>query len=264
MSNTTVPSNRLTYWAIVPAAGIGKRMRADCPKQYLSLAGRPILEHTIDRLAQHALISEIVVALASRDPYWDTINLNSISKPVMTTSGGEERCDSVLNGLKAIESQAKDNDWVLVHDAARPCLRVDDIEQLIVQCKDTDGGLLGITVKDTMKEVDDDAFITQTLNRDHIWHALTPQMFRYRALRDALELGIKSGKRITDEAMAMELAGIRPKLVSAHADNIKITQPEDLALAEFYLQQQLDQQQLDQQQLEQQAHDFGNDLLDGG
>ncbi len=241
MPNSTASTDKsapLHYWAIVPAAGIGTRMGADYPKQYLPLAGRPVIEHTLERLAQHPLITEIVVALAKEDSYWTEINLQKMSKPVTTTNGGTERCDSVLNGLKAIESRANDKDWVLVHDAARPCVRVADIEQLISQCKNTDGGLLGIAAKDTMKLVDDEACVTQTLNREFIWQAFTPQMFRYRNLRDALEQGLRSGKPITDEAMAMELAGYRPKLVSAHADNIKITRPEDLALAEFYLQQQ--------------------------
>ncbi len=230
----------LHYWVIVPAAGLGTRMGAEYPKQYLPLAGRAVIEHTLERLAQHPLITEIVVALAEEDAYWAEINLKMIPKPVITTIGGTERCDSVLNGLKAIESKANDNDWVLVHDAARPCVRVADIEQLISQCKDTDGGLLGIAAKDTMKLVDDEAYVTQTLNREFIWQAFTPQMFRYRNLLDALEQGKRSSKPITDEAMAMELAGYRPKLVFAHTDNIKITMPEDLALAEFYLQQQLE------------------------
>ncbi len=254
MSNTSVRSDQLSYWAIVPAAGIGKRMGAECPKQYLSLSGRPVIGHTLDRLARHPLISEIIVVLAEADSYWGEVDLKSISKPITTTIGGNERCDSVLNGLKAIEAKANEDDWVLVHDAARPCVRVDDIEQLIAQCKDTEGGLLGMPVKDTMKEVDDGVFIRQTLNRDQIWHALTPQMFHYRDLRFALEQALKSGQTVTDEAMAMELAGFRPKLISAHADNIKITQPEDLALAEYYLKQQLAQS----------TNKLGNGLLDGG
>ncbi|VAW98857.1 2-C-methyl-D-erythritol 4-phosphate cytidylyltransferase [hydrothermal vent metagenome] len=240
MPTSTALPDPLCYWAIVPAAGIGSRMGAEYPKQYLPLAGRAVIEHTLERLAQHPLITEIVVALAEDDEYWAEINLLKIPKPVTTTIGGKERCDSVLNGLRAIESRANDKDWVLVHDAARPCVRVADIEQLISQCKNSDGGLLGIAAKDTMKLVDDEAYVTQTLNREFIWQAFTPQMFRYRNLRDALEQGLRLEKPITDEAMAMELAGYRPKLISAHADNIKITRPEDLALAEFYQQQQLE------------------------
>ena len=254
MPNTTVPSELLNYWVIVPAAGIGKRMKTECPKQYLSLAGRPVIEHTLKRLAQHPLITELMVAIAENDPYWDEVNLKNVSKPVTTTLGGNERCHSVLNGLKALASKANDNDWVLVHDAARPCVRVSDIERLIAQCKNTKGGLLGVVVKDTMKEVDEEAYITQTLNRDLIWHALTPQMFHYRDLRDSLERGLQTNKRVTDEAMAMELAGYRPRMISAHADNIKITEPEDLALAEFYL----------QQQQEQSINVFDDEMLDGG
>ena len=229
-------------------------MGAQSPKQYLTLAGRPVIEHTIDRLAQHPLITEVVVVLADGDIYWNDINLKNISKPVTTTVGGEERWNSVLNGLKALASKASDKDWVLVHDAARPCVRVSDIEQLITQCNNTEGGLLGVAVKDTMKQVDKKAYVTQTLNREKIWHALTPQMFRYRDLCDALAQGLKSTDLITDEAMAMELTGHQPLMVSAHADNIKITQPEDLALAEFYLQQQQNENGLG----------YDHEMLDGG
>jgi len=214
-------------------------MQANRPKQYLSLAGRPVIEHTLERLAQHPLINEIVVVISKEDPYWSNINLAAIDKTVITTEGGDERCYSVLNGLKAIEQKAEANDWVLVHDAARPCIRVADIENLITECAHTDGGLLGVAVKDTMKEVDRNHYVSETLNREVIWHALTPQLFRYGALRSALEIGLRSNHLVTDEAMAMEIAGYRPKLVQGHADNIKITQPEDLALAEFYLQQQI-------------------------
>jgi len=241
MPNSTASSDISTtehYWVIVPAAGMGTRMGANCPKQYLLLAGRPVLEHTLERLASHPLITEIVVVLANGDEHWKKLNLNNISKPVTTTIGGNERCDSVLNGLNVLASKANDNDWVLVHDAARPCVRAIDIEQLISKCKNSDGGLLGLPVKDTMKQVDDDALISKTLKRDRIWHALTPQMFRYRNLCDSLQQSLKSDKLVTDEAMAMELAGYKPQLVQGHADNIKITQAEDLALAEFYLQQQ--------------------------
>jgi len=243
MPNSTDSSDISTtehYWVIVPAAGIGTRMGANRPKQYLPLAGRPVLEHTLERLASHPLITEIVVVLANNDEYWTKLNLNNISKPVTTTIGGTERCDSVLNGLNVLTGRANDNDWVLVHDAARPCIRVSDIEQLISQCENSDGGLLGLPVKDTMKQVDSELLVSETLNRDRIWHALTPQMFRYRNLCDSLEQSLKSDKLVTDEAMAIELAGYKPKLVQGHADNIKITQPDDLALAEFYLQQQQD------------------------
>jgi 2-C-methyl-D-erythritol 4-phosphate cytidylyltransferase len=152
--------------------------------------------------------------------------------------GGEERCHSVLNGMLSIKDRVDENDWVLVHDAARPCVRPDDIETLITECHNDAGGLLGMPVKDTMKQVNPDNLITSTLNREHVWHALTPQMFRYKNLLVALTNALEQKLLVTDEAMAMEMAGYQPKMIHGSADNIKITHPDDLALAEFYLDQQ--------------------------
>ncbi len=226
------------YWAIVPAAGIGKRVGGDLPKQYLPLAGRSVIEHTLYRLSLQPRLTEIVVVLSKDDSSWRKLHLDWISKPVRTVIGGGERCHSVLNGLKSISDSAADNDWVLVHDAARPCLRPCDIENLILECQDDAGGLLGVPVKDTMKQVDAMQRITSTLPRDHLWHALTPQMFRYKDLVLALSKLLDKNTIVTDEAMAMELAGHQAKMVFGYADNIKITYPEDLVLAEFYLEQQ--------------------------
>jgi len=238
MSDSTAPSSKVRYWVIVPAAGIGKRMGGDMPKQYLPLAGRSVIEHTLHRLSLHQRIEEIVVVLSEKDTYWDKLQLDWISKPVRTVIGGDERCHSVLNGLKSLKERAIDNDWVLVHDAARPCLRPNDIESLISECQNEVGGLLGMPVKDTMKQVDETQKIISTLKRDHIWHALTPQMFRYKDLVSALSNVLDKNELVTDEAMAMEQTGCQPKMVHGHADNIKITHPDDLALAEFYLKQQ--------------------------
>ncbi len=229
---------RNQHWVIIPAAGMGKRMRSDIPKQYLPLTGRTVLEHTLHRLALHPAIAEIVVVIAEADDYWGKLHLDWVAKPVTAVIGGDERCHSVLNGLHALAQRAEGDDWVLVHDAARPCVRPTDIDLLIAQCKDTQGGLLAMPVRDTMKQTDTNQSVTNTIDRSNLWHALTPQMFPFKKLKHALENAINNNQLITDEAMAMESAGFNPGLVEGHADNIKITRPEDLALAAFYLQQQ--------------------------
>lgn len=238
-ADPSTPS-RNQHWVIIPAAGMGKRMRTDIPKQYLPLAGRTVLEHTLHRLASHPAIAEIVVVIAEGDDYWSKLHLDWVAKPVTAVIGGDERCHSVLNGLHALSQRAEGDDWVLVHDAARPCVRPADIDLLIVQCKDTQGGLLAMPVRDTMKQTDTNQSVTNTIDRSNLWHALTPQMFPFEKLKHALENAISNNQLITDEAMAMESAGFSPRLVEGHADNIKITRPEDLALAAFYLQQQVE------------------------
>ncbi len=229
-------SNKTTYWAVVPAAGVGRRMGSDIPKQYLSLNGRQVIEHTLQRLLDHPLIEQTLVALSPNDAWWPaTAYANHAG--VIAVDGGAERCHSVLNALHRLSEMAADHDWVLVHDAARPCLRVGDIDRLIEQLNDHPvGGILGMPVRDTMKRADADGQITETVCREGLWHAFTPQMFRLGALREALSQALEQGLQVTDEASAIELAGDSPKLVEGHPDNIKITRPEDLALAAFYLQ----------------------------
>lgn len=224
------------HWALVPAAGVGARMGADIPKQYLPLAGRPLLAHTLECLAGHPRIAGVVVVLG-RDDHWFTDLRWDGAAPVRTAGGGPERCHSVLNGLAALAGmEAGASDWVLVHDAARPCLRADDIDRLMDALADHPvGGLLGLPVRDTMKRTDAHDDIVDTVSREHLWHALTPQMFRLGALREALRAVIDGGGLVTDEAQAMELAGHRPRLVEGSPDNIKVTHPEDLALAELFL-----------------------------
>jgi len=240
MSTDSNSTTRERHWVIIPAAGIGKRMRSDIPKQYLPLAGRTVLEHTLHRMSSHPAIAEIIVVIAEDDDYWRKLKLDWVAKPVTTVIGGDERCHSVLNGLHYLSQRADDNDWVLVHDAARPCIRPGDINLLISQCNDNTGGLLAVQVRDTMKQADADNHVTATIDRDNLWHALTPQMFRYAKLKTALEKAIELKQLVTDEAMAMEAAGMKPRLVAGHTDNIKITRPEDLALAAFFLQQQFE------------------------
>lgn len=226
------------YWAVVPAAGIGRRMGAEVPKQYLPLGSRTVLEHTLDALYSEPRIQGVCVVHGVEDPYWSTLNLHP-PRQLFEAPGGAERSDSVLNGILNLLKQAAPDDWVLVHDAARPCLRTEDISRLIAELSDDDvGGLLAIPTRDTMKETDAEGRVALTLDRSRLWHALTPQMFRIQTLHDALVQVRDAGRSITDEAAAIEYMGLRPKLVEGHADNLKITRPEDLALAGFYLQQQ--------------------------
>jgi 2-C-methyl-D-erythritol 4-phosphate cytidylyltransferase len=213
-------------------------MQADRPKQYLEIDGRTLIEHAISRLAANPHIEGIVVAISAEDEYWPELEL-CLDKPLWVAAGGVERCHSVLNALQELTTHASDDDWVLVHDAARPCVRADDISKLIVQlADDAVGGLLAIPVRDTMKRAESNRRVVTTEVREGLWHALTPQMFRFGKLRHALEQAIEDEALVTDESSAMELVGNEPLLVEGHADNIKVTRPEDLALATFYLEQQ--------------------------
>ncbi|MDH5785431.1 MAG: 2-C-methyl-D-erythritol 4-phosphate cytidylyltransferase [Chromatiales bacterium] len=225
------------YWAIIPAAGVGKRMKADRPKQYLMLNERTVLEQTLSIFNHHSKIAGIVVIVTKGDPYWAELNIKT-GKTLLVADGGAERCHSVLNGLELLQHHADNNDWVLVHDAARPCLRQADIDHLINELENDEvGGILAVPVRDTMKRDDGKGRISHTEDRNGMWHALTPQMFPLGLLRDSLQQALADGFEVTDEASALEHAGKPPKLVEGHADNIKITRPEDLALAAFFLQQ---------------------------
>ena len=227
------------YWVVIPAAGSGSRMGGEVPKQYLSLAGKTVIEHTLQRFLDDVRIAGIVVAISPDDRHWHRLNLGD-GPQLLTTPGGAERCHSVLAGLSRLEGLARADDWVLVHDAARPCLRGADIDRLIIELADHPvGGLLGLPVKDTMKRGGLDQDVVETVDRDGLWHALTPQMFRYSILVAALKAALEKQIIVTDEAQAVELNGATPRLVEGQADNIKITRPQDLALAELYLQQQL-------------------------
>lgn len=225
-----------SIWAIVPAAGRGSRMQSATPKQYLALAGRPVIEHTLAALYAVPRIAGIVVAVAGDDTVWPGIAARFAGRRLEQVVGGAERCHSVLNALELLQEVAGEGGWVLVHDAARPCVRPADIDRLIDTCLDgTDGGLLGVPVCDTMKRVDRGDYVTATVDREGLWHALTPQMFRRDALRAALQQGIRNGIPLTDEASAMEAAGVVPRMVEGQRDNIKITVATDLALAALYL-----------------------------
>ena len=231
---TTSPAN----WVIVPAAGIGRRMEADIPKQYLSLAGRRVIDHTIERTLLHPSIDGLYVALGPEDRWWPETDFAS-HPDLVRVDGGAERCHSVVNALRAMRDRAAPEDWVLVHDAARPCIRRDDIDRLVTTLhRQPVGGLLGLPVRDTMKRASDAAVVVETVSREGLWHAFTPQMFRYELLLVALEQALADDYLVTDEASAVEHAGYAPLMVEGHADNIKITRPEDLSLAEYYLSRQ--------------------------
>ncbi|WP_461606846.1 2-C-methyl-D-erythritol 4-phosphate cytidylyltransferase [Aeromonas rivipollensis] len=223
--------------AIVPAAGIGSRMGADCPKQYLTLAGKSILEHTLGCLLSHPAIARVIVALAPHDGWFEQLAVAADPR-ILRVEGGIERAYSVLNALHVAEGK-----WVLVHDAARPCLCHSDLDKLITTAMACDGAILGSRVRDTMKRTDGAGNIVATVEREQLWHALTPQMFPAGTLKRALEEGLALGALITDEASAMERAGFTVKMVEGRADNIKVTRPEDLSLAELFLQQQSARQQ---------------------
>ncbi len=236
MSTHTSRDSDVTVWAIVPAAGSGSRMQATMPKQYLGLAGKPVIAHTLTALFAVPRIAGVVVAVADRDCAWPAIAGRFAGRRLEQVRGGVERCHSVLNALEHLSATAAESDWVLVHDAARPCVRPADIDRLIDTClSGTDGGLLGMPVCDTMKRVDPAGDVMATVDRDGLWHALTPQMFRIGQLHTALQQGIRAGVTLTDEASAMEAAGFTPRMVEGQRDNIKITVASDLALAAFYL-----------------------------
>ncbi|MEN1925623.1 2-C-methyl-D-erythritol 4-phosphate cytidylyltransferase [Luteimonas sp. MJ293] len=222
-------------WAVVPAAGSGSRFGADIPKQYLQAAGEPLLAHTLRALLVHPGVAGVVVVLAGDDPHWPGWN-ELEGKPVRHCVGGESRADSVLAGLQALPDEVRADDFVLVHDAARPNLAFADLDQLIERGRaDPVGAILAAPVRDTLKRAGNEGGIDRTEPRERLWRALTPQMFRRLQLSQALEKARAAGIDVTDESMAMERKGARPLLIEGREDNIKITTPADLAYFEFLL-----------------------------
>jgi 2-C-methyl-D-erythritol 4-phosphate cytidylyltransferase len=218
-------------WAIVPAAGRGERYGGPAPKQYERILGRPVLSWTLAALLAEASISGIVVALANGDRRFGRLR-EARDVRVRACRGGSQRAVSVANALEALAGEAREEDWVLVHDAARPCLEVADIRALIAGVGgDRVGGLLAVPVGETLKRADSNGRVERTVSRDGLWRAMTPQMFRYGLLRRALALCIERERPVTDEAAAVEALGLRPQLVRGHGDNIKITHREDRGLA---------------------------------
>lgn len=235
------------FWCVVPAAGSGRRFGDELPKQYHAVAGRPLIEHTLRRLAAHPRVAGLMVVLATDDAHWPRlfpvlasanghVAITLFGKPLMRVPGGATRADSTLAGLLALPAKVGERDFVLVHDAARPCLRADDLTRLVECASSADGALLGAPVRDTLKRSDAFGHCLSTEPRGSRWRAFTPQMFRRGELVAALLGARGDGLEVTDEAMAMEHAGHAPLLVEGAEDNIKVTTPADLALAEFLLQ----------------------------
>ncbi|MET0717867.1 MAG: 2-C-methyl-D-erythritol 4-phosphate cytidylyltransferase [Pseudoxanthomonas sp.] len=224
-------------WVVVPAAGRGARFGGEIPKQYLSVGGQPLIAYTLAALLGHPAIEGAVVALSENDadwPGWDSFS----GKPILACVGGATRAGSVLAALNSLPADVMADDFVLVHDAARPNLRQQDLQQLLERGRnDPVGAILAAPVRDTLKRAGDDGGIDATEPRQHLWRALTPQLFRRLQLTRALEEAGKAGIEVTDESMAMELRGLRPLLVEGSEDNLKITTPADLARFEFILSQ---------------------------
>ena len=225
------------FWAVIPAAGVGRRMGADVPKQYLQLAGETILVHTMKRLASCTGISGLFLGISADDAYWPEI---AFEAPWLKSvcDGGLERAETVRRILDSMAPMVELHDWVLVHDAVRPCVSHRDIGRLMREASQGDGGLLGRPILDTVKLTDVHGIVQKTVPREGLWRAQTPQMFRYGELRNALRNATAKDLQVTDEASAMELAGFQPLMVEGSPDNIKITVPGDLELAELFLQHQ--------------------------
>lgn len=226
------------FLALIPAAGAGSRMGNELPKQYLSLNNRPMIYHAINTLCQNQLIAGVFVVLAPNDDEWFKYDWSEFSEKLIVLScGGLTRADSVLNGLTAAKQKnlVDTNDWILVHDAARPCLTSIQLDQLINELSiDEVGGLLAVPVADTLKRSNTKNRVAHTESRENLWQAQTPQMFRYDLLTHALRSA--TSINVTDDASAVEALGFHPKLVLGDAYNFKVTYPQDLALAELIIQ----------------------------
>jgi 2-C-methyl-D-erythritol 4-phosphate cytidylyltransferase len=216
-------------WAVVPAAGRGTRLGGDVPKQYRDVAGAPLIAYTLRALLGHASVEGAVIVIAADDSAWPGW-MEYEGKPLVTCQGGEARADSVLAGLDALPASVRPDDFVLVHDAARPNLRSADLEQLLERGRnDPVGAILATPLHDTLKQAGDDGGIDGTVARERLWRALTPQLFRRLQLTRALQAARDGGTAITDESMAMERQGLRPLLVEGSEDNFKVTTAADLA-----------------------------------
>lgn len=225
----------MPVWAVVPAAGRGTRFGAPMPKQYLEVAGRPLIAWTLDALLGHPAVAGVMAVLSAGDSDWPGWT-SWRGKPVLICNGGAERADSVLAGLQALPVEVPGDAPVLVHDAARPNLAAADLDRLLaVGTADPVGAILAAPVRDTLKRAGADGAIDATEPRQHLWRALTPQLFRRAALRDALRRAASAGVAVTDDAMAMERLGLRPRLVEGREDNFKVTTPADLARFAFEL-----------------------------
>lgn len=221
------------YFALLPAAGSGARMGADQPKQYLQLLEHPMIWHTIRAFERHADIARIFVVIAADDRFWNAHDWSAFQRLEVLRVGGATRAESVLNGLAACERQVDTDDWILVHDAARPCISAKLLDKLkAALAGDAVGGILAAPVADTLKRDDAEQRIARTVSRERLWAAQTPQMFRYALLRQAL---VAAGNAVTDEASAVEALGLRPRLVESDRSNLKVTFADDLEMAAWIL-----------------------------
>ena len=231
----TPQQGRAQFWAVVPAAGQGSRFGGEVPKQYLQVAGEPLLAHTLRALLSHPGMAGAVVVVAEDDPHWPGWR-ELEGRPVVSCVGGGARADSVLAGLQALPDDVRADDFVLVHDAARPNLHPDDLGQLLERGRaDPVGAILAVPVRDTLKRAGDEGGIDRTEPRERLWRAMTPQLFRRLQLTRALQAARDAGIAVTDESMAMERKGARPLLIEGREDNLKITTPADLDYFEFLL-----------------------------
>ena len=221
----------MRIWAVIPAAGVGKRYGSEIPKQYLPLSGMPVLLHSINKFVKFDEIEEVLVALNPDDTFWPKLNFSH--PKVKTIHGGSERCDSVNRALVELSGRAENEEWILVHDAARPCIRDFDVKKIIEIVHNEDvGGLLACPILDTIKEVGDNLDVLKTIPREKLWSAMTPQIFQYELLKKAMNAVLVAGRSVTDEASAIELIGLTPRVVEGDKTNIKITHPQDMVLAE--------------------------------
>ena len=224
-------------WAVVPAAGVGGRMGLGIPKQYLNVAGKPIIQHTIELLLGLDQLAGVMVSISSEDHWFSNLNFND--ERVSSTVGGATRAISVSNGLDALSQSAVKQDWVLVHDAARPCLSLNLLRDMVETIKvEPVGGIMAVNAKDTLKQAKIEngvSYINNTVDRSAVWQAQTPQMIRYGELKNALNYCLDNNIATTDEASALEQLGRPVRLFEGSADNIKVTTPDDQKLAEFVL-----------------------------
>jgi len=227
-------------WAVIPAAGIGERVGSNIPKQYLKIAGKTILEHSLAPFVNTSRIAGITIALHPQDAHFTSLDISrSTCDKIHTVTGGATRAHSVLNALESFEAQIREDDFILVHDAARPCLTERDLDQLIDVCLAHEvGGIIGSCVTDTLKHVENNN-IVNTVDRENIWRAYTPQMFKFGMLQRAIQTALKDGVCITDEASALEYMGYQPCMVEGDVRNIKVTTATDVSLAEIFLQQEM-------------------------
>lgn len=225
-------------WCVIPAAGSGRRLGGEVPKQYQLIRNRSLLVWTMDRIASHPAVAGLMVVLAADDPHWP--GLTSLhDKPVLTAVGGAQRSDSVLAGLRAVAATADPGPWVMVHDAARPCVRHLDLDQLVARgCADPVGAILAGRVRDTLKRGGADGRIEATVPRENVWRAFTPQLLRRELLQSALETSAEQGSSLTDDANALEVLELFPLLIESSEDNLKVTSGTDLERVEDILESQ--------------------------